>query len=99
MLHTFSARLWLWDARKSDAWTFVTLPTELSDELRARTRPRKGFGSVPVEVTVGDSTWRTSIFPDKASGSFLLPVKAAIRKAEALSVGDTLEISLLCSDD
>jgi len=94
MLHTFSAQLWLWDARKSDAWTFVTLPSELSDELRKRTGPRKGFGSVPVEVTIGDSTWRTSIFPDKASRSFLLPVKAAIREAEALSAGDTMEISL-----
>jgi len=94
MLHTFSAQLWLWDGGKSDAWTFVTLPPELSDELRERTGPRKSFGSVPGEVTIGDSTWRTSIFPDKASGSFLLPVKAAIRKAEALSAGDTMEISL-----
>ncbi|WP_370027863.1 DUF1905 domain-containing protein [Planotetraspora sp. GP83] len=28
--------------------------------------PRRGFGSMRVRVTVGGSTWKTSIFPDSA---------------------------------
>ncbi|MDO8732632.1 MAG: DUF1905 domain-containing protein [Actinomycetota bacterium] len=94
MLHVFTAQLWAWDARKSDTWTFVTVPPELSDELRERSGLRAGFGSVSVEVTIGGSSWRTSVFPDKESGCFVLPVKAAIRKAEAISAGDTTKISL-----
>ena len=50
--------------------------------------PRRGFGAVKVRVTVGTSTWTTSIFPDSASGCYVLPVKRAVRKAEALDIGD-----------
>lgn len=94
MSYSFAAQLWIWDARKSDSWTFVTLPQEHSDDLRARTGPRGGFGSIPVRVTIGGSTWRTSVFPDKQSGCFVLPIKSAVRKAETISAGDTVEISL-----
>ena len=94
MLHTFTAQLWVWDARKSDTWTFVTVPPQLSDELQARGGASSGFGSVSVEVTIGSSCWRTSVFPDKESRCFVLPIKAAIRKAEAIAAGDTVAITL-----
>jgi hypothetical protein len=94
MLHTFTTELWIWDARKSDSWTFATLPPELSDDLHERMGPRRGFGSIPVEVTTGRSTWRTSVFPDKELGCYVLPIKSAIRKAEAISAGDEVAISL-----
>jgi hypothetical protein len=94
MAYVFSTRLWIWDARKSDTWTFATVPPEHSDELRERGGPPGGFGSIPVEVTIGDSTWRTSVFPDKESGCFVLPIKAAIRKSEGDSAGDTVDIRL-----
>ncbi len=94
MPYAFTAQLWIWDARKSDSWTFATVPPEHSDDLRERIGPRGGFGSIPVEVTIGASTWRTSVFPDKESGCFVLPIKSAVRKAEAISAGDKTEISL-----
>ena len=95
MPYAFTARLWTWDARKSDSWTFATVPPEQSDDLRERSVPGRGFGSSPVEVTIGTSTWRTSVFPDTKSGCFVLPVKSAVRKAEAISAGDTALISLI----
>ena len=58
MQETFIAQLWIWDARKSDSWTFATVPSEQSDDLHERSGPRRGFGSLPVEVTIGASTWR-----------------------------------------
>jgi len=94
----FDAELWLWDARRTDSWTFVSLPAEASEEIRdLDTGPRRGFGSVRVRVTIGASTWTTSIFPDSARGSYVLPVKQAIRRAEALDVGDiaTVTVELL----
>ncbi len=94
MQHTFRADLWLWDARKSDSWTFVTLPAELSDELREASVPGRGFGSVRVEVSIGNSTWQTSIFPDQQSGCYTLPIKAAIRKAESIAAGDSVLVTL-----
>jgi hypothetical protein len=93
--YSFTAELWIWDARQSDSWTFVTVPPEHSDDLREQAAgPRAGFGSIRVEVTIGKSTWRTSVFPDKESNCYVLPVKAAVRKAEGIDAGDTTEISL-----
>lgn len=90
----FATELWLWSARESDSWTFVTIPPECSDELRDRSGPRRGFGSVRVEVTIGASTWGTSVFPDKESGCYVLPVKAAIREAEGIAAGDHVVVRL-----
>ena len=94
MAYSFTAPVWIWDARKSDSWTFATVPPEHSDDLRVRAEPKGGFGSIPVEVTIGGSTWQTSVFPDKATGCFVLPIKAAVRQAEAIDAGDEADITL-----
>ncbi|MGB7880788.1 MAG: DUF1905 domain-containing protein, partial [Ilumatobacteraceae bacterium] len=60
---------------------------------------RRGFGSVRVEVTVGSTTWRTSIFPDTKSESFVLPVKQAVRLAEGLGDGSPVVVILAIVDD
>jgi len=95
--HTFTAELWLWDARKNDTWTFVTLPADvtaaLEDEADAH-GPRAGFGSVRVRVRIGTTTWRTSVFPDSASGRFVLPVKRSVRLANGVEAGDTVTVHL-----
>lgn len=91
---SFTAQLWIWDARKSDSWFFVTVPEEYSDALRASSAEGAGFGSIPVTVQVGASNWQTSVFPDKESNCYVLPVKAAVRKAQQLGEGDVTEFSL-----
>lgn len=93
----FDADLWLWDARREDTWTFVTLPPEVSvdvEDAALAAGPRRGFGSVPVEVSVGGSTWRTAVFPDKESGCFVLPIKKPVRRSEGLAPGDSLSVRL-----
>jgi hypothetical protein len=91
----FDAELWIWDARRADSWTFVSLPAEASEDIRDLTDgPRRGFGSVRVRATVGASTWTTSIFPDSARGSYVLPIKRTVRKAEALDAGDTTTVTV-----
>lgn len=90
---TFTAELWEWDARKADTWVFVTLPAELAEEIRLVAEPR-GFGSVKVRVTVGPTTWDTSVFPDAGRGSYVLPVKKAVRRAVAAEAGDPVEVDL-----
>ena len=94
MSHTFafSAELWEWEGKA--AWCFVTLPLEVSAEVREIPRMPRGFGSVRVSVSVGGSTWQTSIFPDTKAKSYILPVKKAIRVAEGIEVHDSVEVSL-----
>lgn len=92
-MYDFEAPLWLWEGEA--AWWFVTVPTEVSDDVRARTAgARRGFGSVRVEATIGATTWSTSVFPDARSGCYLLPVKKAVRTAERLDTGDPAHVRL-----
>lgn len=94
MVVVFEAELWIWDARRADTWTFVSLPAEESDEIRDLAGgSRRGFGSLRVRVSVGGSTWKTSIFPDSARG-YVLPIKRAVRTAEALDVGDVATVTV-----
>lgn len=92
---TFTAMLWEHDG--PGAWHFVSLPEDLSDEIQAVTGglERRGFGSVRVEVTVGPSTWRTSVFPDGTSGCYVLPVKKAVRLANDVADGDDITVRIL----
>lgn len=90
---SFTAPLWVWDG--DAAWHFVTVPAAISDEVEHRTLGhRRGFGSVRVVVTVDETTWSTSLFPDRARGAYLLPVKRAVRDAASLAVGDPVAVTL-----
>jgi hypothetical protein len=90
----FDAELWIWEARRADSWTFVSLPVEASEEIRELTAgPRRGFGSVRVRVAVGETAWTTSIFPADG-GRYVLPVKRAVRKAEDIEAGDTATVTV-----
>ena len=96
MAFIFDAELWVWGARPGENWTFVSLPAEASAEVRelVGVAPRRGFGSVRVRVTVGGSTWATSIFPDGTRGTYVLPIKKAVRKTETLEVGDLATVTV-----
>lgn len=91
---TFEAEVWLHEGDKA-AWHFLSLPELVSDEIEAEHGDAAaGFGSIRVEVTIGSSTWRTSVFPDSKRQTYVLPVKAAVRKAEGLAEGTTADVEL-----
>jgi hypothetical protein len=91
---SFDASLWLWDARKGDSWFFITVPPEISEEIGVRFGARAaGFGSIKVEVTIGKTTWSTSIFPE-AKDKYVLPIKKAVRKAESLDEYSVARVNL-----
>ena len=90
---TFTASLWLWNAEKG-SWHFITVPERQSLEIRAESfAGRGGFGSVKVEATIGAATWRTSVFPQK-EGTYLLPVKADVRRQTGIAAGDEVRVGL-----
>ena len=92
----FDADLWLYEG--DAAWHFVTLPADVSDDIEAEaTGPRRGFGAVRVRVTIGETTWSTSIFPDSKRGAYVLPVKADVRRREGLSAGSRASVVLTVS--
>lgn len=89
----FKAKIWLYPGMA--AWHFVTLPKKLSKDIKNFFGGMgRGFGSLPVSITIGNTTWKSSIFPDKKAGAYLLPLKSAVRKAENLKSGQTVEINI-----
>ncbi|MGY4642297.1 DUF1905 domain-containing protein [Cellulomonas sp. URHB0016] len=93
--YDFTAELWVWTARRTDTWTFVRLPPDVADEVLERgAGVTRGFGSLRVRVQVGSSVWTTSIFPDDKAGTFVLPVKKAVRVAERVEAGDRVGVHL-----
>ena len=88
-----TAPLWLWSG-EGGSWHFITIPEELAGEIRAQSLAhRGGFGSVRVEATINDVTWRTSVFPQK-SGGYILPVKKVVRRRADIAAGDEVSLSL-----
>ena len=92
---TFTNEVWLYSATKA-SWHFVTVPVEMSADIKAFTKHLvKGFRSVKVTATIGETTWSTSIFPDSKTGCYFLPIKASVRAAEGVSVGDQVTVQLV----
>lgn len=93
-IEPFDAEIWLYDGQ--GAWHFVTLPEAQGTELKALSPAiaKKGFGSIKVSANIGQTAWETSVFPDKKSGSYLLPIKKEILEAEDLDVGSTVTVYL-----
>lgn len=91
----FDGELWIWDARRSESWTFVSLPVEASEEIRERFAGlRRGFGSLRVHAAIGGTRWTTSIFPGGREGAYVLPIKRAVREAEGIEAGDVTTVTV-----
>lgn len=89
----FTAKLWEMAGEKA-SWFLVNVPEDESDIISEMVPDKRGFGSVRVEVTVGETTWNTSIFPSKQKQCYVLPVKKAVRKAEGFDLGDDARYEL-----
>jgi hypothetical protein len=87
----FSAEMWFW--RGPAPWYFVTVPDDGCRELDSAARlVSYGWGMIPVAVRIGATAWSTSLWPK--DGRYIVPVKAAVRRAEGVDVGDTVTVRL-----
>ena len=85
----------LWSSSGPGAWHFLTLPKNIAEEIKFFCERHVGFGTIRVKVAINQIHWETSIFPDKTSNSFLLPIKADIRKKAKLVVGESVTVELI----
>lgn len=70
----------------SAPWKYVPIPPNKIPPIRPR-----GWGSIPIEVKVGNTVWKTSMFPIKKEGYFI-PIKRAVVKKEQLRVGEKVTV-------
>ncbi len=77
------------------AWHFVTIPETIAADIQNQFGAlKRGWGSLPVRVTIGATTWETSIFPDKKTKGYLLPIKKEVRKKENIAADEKVTLIL-----
>ena len=87
----FDGNIWVW--KGPAPWYFVTVPPQQCSDLKAISGSvTYGWGMIPVEVRIGKTKWKTSMWPK--DGGYIVTIKASVRKAEKLEEGDTVTIRL-----
>jgi hypothetical protein len=93
----FTGKCWLWQAEKA-SWHFISLPQDKSEEIKFfnenHSAKKRGWGAVRVTAKIGITEWETSIFPQAKAGTYILPIKANVRKAEKILEGNEVEVEL-----
>ena len=89
----------VWEYPGPSAWYFIDLPLDIAEEIKVEHRGRaRGFGSIRVHVTLGSSQWSTSVFPYAAHGTYILPIKKAVRRAEGIDDGAPVSVVIAIAD-
>ena len=88
----FSSLIWHWVGPAPHY--FVTVPEEQCVDLKAASKlVTYGWGMIPVRVRIGQTEWKTSLFPK--DGQYIVPIRANVRKAEGLNEGDEVTVRLV----
>lgn len=76
-------------------WHYIVLPPEVVDDIHARFEgSQRAFGALQVSVGIGSSEWTTSLYYDNDTKTYVLPVKADVRKYEGVAEGDSVTVRL-----
>jgi hypothetical protein len=87
----FSGEIWYWKGPAPHH--FVTVPERECRQIESVSAVVSyGWGCIPVTVWTGHTKFTTSLFPK--NGGFIVPLKAAVRRAEGLGEGDTVDLRL-----
>jgi len=87
----FGGEIWEW--RGPAPHHFVTVPPEESAAIEATSALTSyGWGCIPIAARVGGTDFTTALIPKE--GCYALPLKAAVRRAERLTLGDHVDVRL-----
>ena len=91
MVLEFSGDVWFW--KGPAPYHFVTVPVGDCADLEAASEfVSYGWGMIPVSARIGETQWTTSLWPK--DGAYVVPLKAKVRKAERVDVGDVVTLRL-----
>lgn len=91
--YSFSAKVW--QHNPPAGWFFVSMPVEMSKEIRQNAGwQEEGWGRLKATARIGKTEWKTAIWFVSKKGTYLLPLKAEIRKKENAEVGKNIIISI-----
>jgi len=97
----FQSKVIVWrssygEGNHKGAWRFARVPEDISAKIKEmqKGRLRRGWGAVYARAKIGKSEWTTSIFPDRHSNTYILPLKKQIRYEENLYDGIDIRVSI-----
>jgi len=92
-IYIFKSEVWLYPGMAG--WHLIGVPKKESVEIKENFKQvARGWGSLPVMVTIGQTTWKTSIFPDNKTSTYLLPLKMQVRKKEGIFNKDKVKVKI-----
>lgn len=87
----FSGEVWHW--KGPAPWFFVSVPDPECAALEsASALVTYGWGMIPVRARISGTEWTTSLWPK--DGLYVVPLKATVRRAEGIALGDTVAVEL-----
>ena len=90
----FEAEVIHW--RGPSPYFFAPIPEQHGEEIKRIAKVATyGWGVIPVEATIDGVTFGTSLFPK--DGSYLLPLKDAVRRKCNLTAGDPISALIAIS--
>ena len=91
--YDFEAKIWRHNVQ--GGWFFVSLPNKTSNEIRENLKwQEEGWGRMKAQAIIKGIEWDTAIWFDKKKDTYLLPLKADIRKKAGLELGQSITISV-----
>ena len=88
----FDAEIIHW--RGPAPYFYAPLPATAAQDIRSAAKlVSYGWGVIPVEARIGGVHFTTSLFPK--DGTYLLPLKDAVRRPTGLTAGDTVHIEMI----
>lgn len=95
MTFEFSGAVWYW--RGPAPWYFVTVPADVAEDLKSMSSfVTYGWGMIPATVRIGSTQWQTALWPK--DGSYIVPIKALVQRAEEIGEGDEVALSLMVGE-
>lgn len=83
--YEFKAKPWQYAGK--GGWFFISFPSNLAKEIRDNLKwQEQGWGRMKATAKIGSSEWETAIWFDTKMNTYLLPLKAMIRKKENIVV-------------
>ncbi len=91
--YEFDALPWVYAG--PGGWHFVSLPSDMATEIRGLLQSEEeGWGRLKAHAKMGQSEWDTAIWYDTKHKTYLLPLKAAIRKREQINIGKSVTVTI-----
>jgi hypothetical protein len=91
--YEFTAQVWQYAGPA--AWYFVSLPEEMASEIRENFQwQEEGWGRLKATAKIAKSQWESAIWFDKKQKTYLLPLKAEIRRKENIVADSAVGVTI-----